>query len=167
MATYPVVCWCGQPYVRGVCPIHGVMSAPGAETEVKSLRYASNALLANVQLPASAPTFYDGPTVTLSPGTWMVSFHVTFSRSTTTAVSYLARITDKTSVFAAGQQYHPSVANHFVQMSMTTIASVQTATQIWGQGATTAGSSGSYMRYALSTTTWGAGSTQLTAVRLG
>lgn len=171
------VCWCGLSYIRGVCPLHGVMRDPrtyGGVTNVSidesisdlPLTYLTNAIGANVTLPTSS-TFFDGPTVTLSPGLWLCTFSVVFARTTTTAVTYFARLTDKSTHYASGQQYHASVANHYVQMSMTAVVSTQATRQIWGQGATSAGSSGSTMRYQLSGTGFGGNTTMLTAVKIG
>jgi hypothetical protein len=142
------------------------MADPGSDViEAPSLRYASNAIAANVTLSATN-TFYIGPSVALSPGLWLASFHVTFSRTTTTAVNYFAKLTDLTTVYASGQQYQASVANHFAQMSMTAIIRLTSGTTIYGQGATSAGSSGSTMRAALSTGT-NPSATQITAVKIG
>ena len=152
--------------MRGVCPLHGVMVDPGSDAiEVPSLRYASNALAANVTL-SSTSTFYNGPSVALSPGLWLASFHVTFARTTTTAVTYFARISGPTTVYASGQQYSPSVANHYVQMSLTAVVRLTEASTLYGQGATSSGSSGSTMRAALSVGT-NPGATQITAVKIG
>jgi hypothetical protein len=143
------------------------MADPGSDAiDAPSLRSASNALAANVTLSVTN-TFYDGPSAALSPGLWLASFHVTFARTTTTAVTYYARVTDKTTVYASGQQYQASVANHFAQMSMTAIIRLTTGTTIYGQGATSAGSSDSAMRYQMSGAGFGGNATMLTAVKIG
>src|SRR5512137_1180677 len=96
-------CWCGREYIRGVCPVHGQMRDPrqqessgGGTTFITEnvaelpLTYSSNALAANVTLTTSS-TFYDGPLLALATGLYLVNFHVTFARTTTTAATYFAR----------------------------------------------------------------------------
>jgi hypothetical protein len=178
------VCWCGQTYIRGVCPLHGVMRDPrsygGGSTVINEgdtiqqapLGYLESVLPAAVTLTTSN-TFYptvltSAPSLVLTRGTWLVAFHVTLSRTATTLATYFARIWDGTTVYASGQASHPSQNPHYVQMHLTTVIPVATSLTVQGQGASNAGSATSLMRYSLSlAATTQANVTKLTAVRIG
>ena len=178
------VCWCGATYIRGGCPLHGVMRDPrtyGGGTTINegdtvinqvSLSYLESVLPAAVTLTTSN-TFYptvltSAPSLALTRGTWLVSFHVTLSRTATTLATYFARIWDGTTVYASGQASQPSQNPHYVQLHLTSVIPVATTMTVQGQGASSAGSATSLMRYSLSlAATTQANVTKLTAVRIG
>ena len=174
-------CWCGLSYVRGGCPLHGVMRDPrtfgGGDTTINEttinqqapLTSLESALTASVTLTSNNvwyPTFPATPSVALTKGTWLVNFHATFARTATTLATYSARIWDGTTIYASGSQSQPSQNPHYAQIALTTLITVLSTATVQGQGATSAGSATSMMRYNIASAT-AVGVTKLTAVRIG
>jgi hypothetical protein len=100
---------------------------PAAATA--SLTSASAFLAADVSMP-SANTYYDGPTVSLASGTWLVMASATIGRTTTTAGHYTMRISTGTTHYASVQQYHASVANNWAALSCNAIITLAATTTI-------------------------------------
>lgn len=78
---------------------------------------ASANLAANVTM-TNANQFYDGPTLALAAGTWMVFSVLTAGRAATGATAYTARISDGTTHYASTQFYQASVNPHVVSLSL-------------------------------------------------
>lgn len=132
----------------------------GAITNVEGL------LGADVQMP-TANTWYDGPTVSLAAGTWLVNCHLTQWRTTTTAATVYARISDGTNHHASTQGYHPSVAGNGVSLKMTAILTVASTTTIKGQMATSAGATTTLIKAALTANGAGNNASIITAIKIG
>jgi hypothetical protein len=86
---------------------------------------------------ASANTYYNCASVSLTAGTWLLMGTGTLGRTTTTAGNYNLRISTGTTHYASTQQYHASVANNFASLSCNAIITVATTTTIYLQAAGT------------------------------
>jgi hypothetical protein len=115
---------------------------------------------------AVSGTWYDGPSVSLPAGTWLVQAHITFLRTATTITNYFGRISDGSTHYASSQAYQASVANHSDSMSLTAIVTIGATTTIKVQGTSSAGAAAVLMKAA--TTAYGSGNnaTQITAIKL-
>lgn len=139
--------------------------ALGAGPPAGALDSRSASLGSDVQL-LNSNTFYNGPSVTLEAGTWLINAHVTQVRSATTAEHIYARLTNGTIHYASTQMYHPSVNGAGVSLAMTAIVTLATQTTVHLQCATSAGSTASNMRAAMSANNSGNNATQITAVKI-
>jgi hypothetical protein len=101
-----------------------------------SISYVSNFAAADVAL-ASANTYYNCASVSLTAGTWLLMGTGTLGRTTTTAGNYNLRISTGTTHYASTQHYHASVANNFASLSCNAIVTVATTTTIYLQAAGT------------------------------
>lgn len=126
----------------------------------------SDSLVADVGMPSS-DTWYDGPSVTLPAGKYLVNAHMTQIRNTTTAEHVYARISDGTNHYASTQMYHASAANTGVSLSLVAIIELEEETTIKLQGATSAGLAGSAMKAAMIANNSGNTATTITAVKVG
>jgi hypothetical protein len=126
---------------------------------------AEAALSADVQLPTSG-TWYDGPSVSLTAGTWLVQGNITFWRTATTATTWFGRITDGTNHHASGQMYTASVAGIGGVVSLTSILVLTGTTTIKLQGTTSAGATACLMKAATTANSSGNNATQITAIKL-
>ena len=79
---------------------------------------------------ASANTWYTGASVTLPPGKYLVTGHITCLRNTTTEVRYSARISTGSVHYASAGMYMPSVANNIATMAMSTVVTLTTTTTL-------------------------------------
>lgn len=140
-------------------------AAGWADSASPSLSYAEAALAANVSL-TSSNTWYNGPAVTLGPGTWLLNAHVTHVRSATTAETVYARISDGTNHHASQQLYHASVSGTGVALYLTAVVTLATSTTLRIQCATSAGAAASAMKAAMTANGAGNNATQITAVRI-
>jgi hypothetical protein len=131
----------------------------GSITNVEGL------LAADVQLTANN-TWYNGPSVTLGAGTWLVTCHLTHWRSTTTAETVYARISDGTNHHASTQYYHASVAGIGNNIAMTAILTLAGTTTIRGQMASSAGAATSLMKAALTANGAGNNASIITAIKV-
>lgn len=130
-----------------------------------SITNAEAALGGDVQLPVSG-TWYDGPGVSLAAGTWLVTGHITFWRTATTATIWFGRITDGTNHHASSQAYTTSVAGTGANVAMTAILTLTGTTTIKLQGTTSAGNTACLMKAATTANGSGNNATQITAIRL-
>lgn len=147
---------------------NGTTTLPNSETvpKISLVRgRLSAALSADVQMPTTN-TWYDGPGVTLTPGTWLVNAVVTQLRTATTAETIYARVTNGTTHYASTQGYHASVANSGCTLFMTALITVASNTAIKIQGATSAGAAASLMKAAMTANGSGNNATMITAVRI-
>lgn len=130
-----------------------------------SLTSASAALGADVQLTTSN-TWYDGPSVSLAAGTWLVSSHTTLVRTATTAITYFNRISTGTVHYASTQAYQASVANHSDSVSLSAVITLVETTTIKIQTTTNAGASTALMKAATTANGSGNNATQIVAVKI-
>ena len=114
-------------------------------------------------MPA-ANTWYDGPSVALDAGTWLVMASATLGRTTTTAGHYNIRISTGTTHYASVQQYHASVANNWAALSCNAIVTLASTTTIKLQAAGTITSD--VLKAATANNSSGNNATGLVAVRI-
>jgi|GEM_PF-3498456 len=142
----------------------GAVWAPQTPTAAAvSLTNASAFLGADVAM-ASANTWYDGPTVSLAAGTWLVMASATLGRTTTTAGHYNIRISTGTTHYASVQQFHASVANNWAALSCNAIVTFGSTTTIKLQAAATI--TADVMKAATANNSSGNNATGLVAVRI-
>lgn len=122
-------------------------------------------LSADVQMPTSG-TWYNGPSVTLGAGTWLITGHVTFWRTATTATTWFGRISDGTNHHASGQMYTASLAGIGGVMTLTAVVTLTGSTTIRIQGTTSAGATACLMKAATTANGSGNNATQITAIQL-
>ena len=128
-----------------------------------SLTNASAFLATDVAM-AAANTWYDGPTVSLAAGTWLVMASATLGRTTTTAGHYNIRISTGTTHYASVQQYHASVANNWAALSCNAIVTLASTTTIKLQASGTITSD--VLKAATANNSSGNNATGLVAVRI-
>lgn len=120
---------------------------------------------ADVQLPSSN-TFVDGPSLVLPAGTWLVTGTATYQRNATTAVHWLARLSDGTMHHASSQQYQGSVNGHTASIGLSAIIVLVAQTTIKLQGAVSVGSTTSLMKAATPAAGSGNNATRINAVKI-
>jgi hypothetical protein len=130
-----------------------------------SLTSAEASLSSDVQMPTSN-TWYDGPSVSLAAGTWLINTHTTLARTATTALTYFNRLTDGTNHHASSSQYQASVANHTVSIGLSAVITLASTTTIKIQSASNAGATSVLMKAALLANGSGNNATQITAVKI-
>ena len=130
-----------------------------------SLPNETASLGSDVQLPVSG-TYYDGPEVSLTAGTWLVTGHFTFQRTATTATQWIGRISDGTNHHASGQAYVQSVSGGTTQMGMSAIITLGSTTTIKLQATTNAGNTACLMKAETPASGSGNNATRINAVRL-
>lgn len=130
-----------------------------------SLSHAEAFLSADVQMPTSN-TWYDGPSVSLAAGTWLINTHTTLARTATTALTYFNRLTDGTNHHASSSQYQASVANHTVSIGLSAVITLASTTTIKIQSTSNAGATSVLMKAALLANGSGNNATQITAVKI-
>lgn len=119
----------------------------------------------DVQMPTSN-TWYDGPSLSLAAGTWLITGHITFWRTATTATIWFGRITDGTNHHASSQAYTPSVAGTGANVALTAIITLAGTTTIKLQGTTSAGATACLMKATTTANSSGNNATQITAIKL-
>jgi hypothetical protein len=139
----------------------GTWNAPGAG----SITNSEGSLGSDVQL-ASNNTWYDGPTVSLAAGTWLVVCHLTQVRTSNTAETIYARISDGTNHHASTQFYHAATTSWSGTLAMTAIITLGGTTTIKGQMASSAGATSTLMKAALVANGAGNNASQITAIKL-
>jgi hypothetical protein len=113
---------------------------------------------------ANANTWYDGPSVLLAAGTWLLMASATIGRTGTTAGNYNIRISTGTTHYASVQQYHASVANNYAALSCNAIVTLASNTTIKLQAAGTI--TNDVLRAATPNNSSGANATGLIAVKI-
>jgi len=130
-----------------------------------SLTSSEASLATDVQMPTSN-TWYDGPSVSLAAGTWLINTHTTLARTATTALTYFNRLTDGTNHHASSSQYQASVANHTVSIGLSAVITLASTTTIKIQSTSNAGATSVLMKAALLANGSGNNATQITAVKI-
>lgn len=106
---------------------------------------ASSALSAAVGLAVTS-TWYDGPSVTLDAGTWLITATASFSRSTAVATVWEARLNNGTTSYASGNTFTPAVANNAASISLSAVVTLTASTTVKLQATTNAGATAAQMR---------------------
>lgn len=114
-----VIAWSGTQWIA---------TAPAGSSPV-ALTNASAFLATDVAM-ANANAWYNGPSVSLAAGTWLVMASATVGRTATTAGNYNIRISDGLTNYASVQQYHASVANNWAALSCNAIITLASTTTI-------------------------------------
>ena len=125
----------------------------------------SASLSADVALTTTS-TWYDGPSVFLDAGTWLVIGRITHVRSATTAETIYARLGDGTNHYASTQCYHASVSGTGVVLPMFAVITLAATTTIKLQATSSVGASTSTMKAALTANGAGNNATNIIAIRL-
>jgi hypothetical protein len=154
----------GPAGADGIQGPQGIQGEPGP-AGVATLTYASDALGAAVSMPTTN-TWYDGPAVSLTAGTWFVSGRVQFRRTATTATTWLARIFDGTAAVLSGQQYTASVSGNSCEINMSGVVVLSGATTLTVQGTTSAGNTACRMEPDTPQLSQGNHATNIVAVRI-
>ena len=126
---------------------------------------ATAALASDVALSVSNQ-WYDGPSISLSAGTWLVMAHATHNRAATTAATRFLRITNKTTHYASTSEYHPSVNPNSANLFVAATIVLASTTTIYIQAATSVGSSAELLKAATVTNGSGNNATQINAIKL-
>lgn len=129
------------------------------------LPYLTQALSADVNLPTTG-TWYDGPAVTLTPGTWLVMAALSCTRTTTTGTSFIARIWDGSAAVASTQGNHPSLAGAHTNLSTHAVVVVAADTTFTAQATTSSGSSACSLKAQTTTSGSGNHASRISAVRI-
>ena len=136
--------------------------SPSTSGTITSL---SAALSANVSLTTTA-TWYNGPSLSLVAGTWLVIGRITHNRSATTAETIYARLGDGTNHYASTQFYHTSVTGTGVVLPLNAVITLDATTTIKLQATSSAGASASTMLAATTANGSGNNATNIIAIRL-
>lgn len=126
-----------------------------------SLDYYNNKLQSDVSI-ASAGVWYDGPSITLPAGTYLVIGQATIIRGSATAYG-VARITTGTTHYASGETNWPNTANFGGTITMATIITLSSETTIKIQVTASAAAT---LKAAVPTYGSGNNATQITAVKI-
>jgi hypothetical protein len=130
-----------------------------------SITYAEAALAANVQLTTTG-TFYDGPSVSLAAGTWIVFGYITVTRNATTAATYTGRIDSGGSTVASTQLSVVSLNPHSGNLALQAVVVLGSTTTVKLTATSSAGTTSTNMRAATNTYGGGDNATRIIAVRL-
>lgn len=95
-----------------------------------SLNSASNALSADVTM-TTAGTWYDGPSISLTAGTWMIDSCVTVQKSAVSGVGdFSARLSDGTTHYASSESTWNTRAGSMISVSLSTRITLASTTTI-------------------------------------
>lgn len=95
-----------------------------------SLNSASNALSADVTM-ATAGTWYDGPSISLTAGTWMIDSCVTVQKGAVSGVGdFSARLSDGTTHYASSESTWNTRAGSMISVSLSTRITLASTTTI-------------------------------------
>lgn len=133
------------------------------DTEWGGIDYLTGDLGADVTISV-ANTWYDGPTITLGRGIYLVVGKLLTLRATTTASFHYARLTDKTNHYRSSQGYTASVANQSFTHPICAIINSSGSKQIWIQGTM---SQTGLIKAAMSANASGNNASQLKAIKIG
>jgi hypothetical protein len=130
-----------------------------------AISYADATLAADVALAANN-TWYDGPSVTLSSGTWVIHVGGHYRRGTTGAANVAIRAWDGTTAYAHAEVYHPSVTNVEVNPVAFGIAVLAGSATVTLQMLASSGNAAALMKAATAANGQGNIATRITAVKL-
>lgn len=83
-----------------------------ASAPAGSLTTAGTTCITSPVTMTTANTFYDGPSLSLSAGTWLVTGHATMTRSATTITAWTCKLWDGTTVTTDAEATNPSQNPH-------------------------------------------------------
>lgn len=126
------------------------------------ISYLTNKLNSDVAISV-ANTWYTGASIALTEGTWLIQSMTTVLRPTTTEVTFSARISDGTNHFASAGQYMPSLSNAHANLSMSTIITLSSTTNILLQ---VTGNQTGTIKASLAVNGVGNNSTQISAIKI-
>jgi hypothetical protein len=127
---------------------------------------SATATLSGTVTLTTTGTWYDGPSVTLSAGTWLITAHASFSRTTATATTWEARVYDGTTQLASGNATTTALANSATGISMQAVVVVTGTPTVKLQATTNAGAAACLMRDTTFVNGM-AGATIISAVKIG
>lgn len=133
-----------------------------------NLSTASNSLTTDVSM-SSGSTFYDGGTVSLPAGTWLITATATIESSNNSAMKITGKIWDGTTVYSASEGSVGSLgggAKGYVNISMNSLVTVSSTTTIKGSYASTIASCSLKAATADNNTGTSGKTTLITAVRI-
>lgn len=133
-----------------------------------NLLTASNSLTTDVSM-SSGSTFYDGGTVSLPAGTWLITATATIESSNNSAMKITGKIWDGTTVYSASEGSVGSLgggAKGYVNISMNSLVTVSSTTTIKGSYASTIASCSLKAATADNNTGTSGKTTLITAVRI-
>lgn len=130
-----------------------------------AISYVTAKLSADVQM-ATSNTWYSGPSVSLTAGTWFVVASLTQLRSATTAETIYAKITNGTTDYASTQSYHASASGTGVTQTLSCVVTLSGSATITAKMATSAGATTSVIKAAMSANSAGNNASNITAIRL-
>lgn len=162
----------GTQGVQGRIGIQGTQGTIGTFNVDSSVHlYTIDPSIAWVNAKASgditmtnANTWYNGRSLSVPAGTWLVTGTITMGRTNTTAIRYSAKITNGTTNYASAQQYAPSVNPHYISISLSTVITLSSTTTIYISGRATTGSC--VIKGAIVDGASGNNATQLSAIKL-
>lgn len=130
-----------------------------------SITHASDALTTDVALTGTN-VFYDGPSVTLAAGTWLLTGHANYHKSATVGSHVTVRLSDGTNHFASQSQFHTSISNIALGFAVSAIITLSSSTVLWLQMATSSGNAAALMKAAAANSPSGNNATMICAIRL-
>lgn len=110
---------------------YGITGGPITTSGTLAVSLSQQSAFASTDVAmTSANTWYDGPSLSLAAGTWLVFASANVGRTGTTAGNYDLRISTGTTHYASVQQYHASVANNWAALSCNGVAVLAATTTI-------------------------------------
>lgn len=131
--------------------------------QTPATQYAAKALAADVTC-TTAGTWYDGPSVTLAPGTWLLTGQLTMGKPAATADVMYGRLSTGSVHYASAQAHCPATNPHAATMQLQAVVVLTAATTIKLQGTSSVVSA--LIKAALTANGAGNNATMLQAVRL-
>jgi hypothetical protein len=139
----------------------GVVTFPAGARP--NLMHVAAALSSDVAL-ATANQFFDGPSLALDAGTWLVSFHASYASSAALAAIVTARISDGTTHHASQAASHPAAVGEALGLAMTAMVTLAGSTTLKGQMAASVVAGA--MKATAPANASGANATMLSALRI-
>lgn len=154
----------GLPLRNGVCPVHGFnpSASPTPLAEHAHALTSTSAVLADNVTLTDADTWYDGPSLSLVAGTWLLTGAALLGTSGTQA-RYQARLTDGSTTYAAGEGT-PFTTNGVISVHLSRVVTLTATTTVKIQGCS--GGAARTMYAATTQTTSVSPATYINAVKL-
>lgn len=130
-----------------------------------ALPYANSKLGVDVTI-VNAGTYYDGPSISLTAGTWFITAYATLKHTNNQEVTFVVRISTGTTHYASAQEIIHNKNPNFTSLSMTTVVILTTTTTIKLQ-ATADHSNDAFIIAATGSYGSGNNATQISAIRIG
>ena len=126
---------CGEAALTGgvtsVDTGYGITGGTITSTGTLALSLTQQSAFASADVAmTNANQWYDGPSLSLTAGTWLLFASANVGRTATTAGNYDLRISTGTTHYASVQQYHASVANNWAALSCNGVAVLAATTTI-------------------------------------